>query len=385
MASEEVALAQALVRIPSENPIGTEKEIGKFIADWLSHISNVEVKKYEVQRDRFNVVARLRGRRPRAGLAYVAHMDTVPVDTGWNEDPFGGIIKGNVLYGRGSVDMKGGVAAAMVAFKRMAESGRQPEEDFLFCATVDEEGMEMLGAVDLVNRSLVDRETVILAPEPNSLTLTIEHKGVVWYEIEAVGKSAHAGNPQMGADAVLAIGQAIVALKNLIEKLPYESEYLGRSTITFGRVEGGTKTNVVPNYARCEIDVRIVEPMNISQLTELITKTVNDTIVDSGISFHVRHINIDRPPVRAESSCAFVNGIKAAFKGRTGREIEICGFPAYTDAAIINARTGNRYCYVFGPGALKDAHTIDEHIVIDEIEIATDVLTTAAEKVLFGK
>jgi len=385
MASEEVALAQALVRIPSENPIGTEKEIGKFIADWLSRISNVEVKKYEVQRDRFNVVARLRGRRPRAGLAYVAHMDTVPVGMGWNEDPFGGIIKGDVLYGRGSVDMKGGVAAAMVAFKRVAESGRQPEEDFLFCATVDEEGMEMLGAVDLVNRSLVDRETVILAPEPNSLTLTIEHKGVVWYEIEAVGKSAHAGNPQMGADAVLAMGQAIVALKNLIEKLPYESEYLGRSTITFGRVEGGTKTNVVPNYARCEIDVRIVEPMNISQLTELITKTVNDTIVDSRISFHVNHINIDRPPVRAESDSAFVNEIKAAFRGRTGREIEICGFPAYTDAAIISARTGNRYCYVFGPGALKDAHTVDEHIIVDEIEIATDVLTTTAERVLFGK
>ena len=131
MASEEVALAQALVRIPSENPIGTEKEIGKFIADWLSHISNVEVKKYEVQRDRFNVVARLRGRRPRAGLAYVAHMDTVPVDTGWNEDPFGGIIATS-FTGEFQTD-EGGVAAAMVAFKRMAESGRQPEEDFLLC------------------------------------------------------------------------------------------------------------------------------------------------------------------------------------------------------------------------------------------------------------
>ncbi|WP_198470447.1 M20 family metallopeptidase [Acetomicrobium sp. S15 = DSM 107314] len=385
MTSEEVTLAQALVRIPSENPIGTEKEIGKFITNWLSRISNVEAKEYEVQRDRFNIVAILRGRQHHAGLAYVAHMDTVPVGMGWSEDPFGGTIKGNALYGRGSVDMKGGLAAAMVAFKRVAESGQQPQEDFLFCATVDEEGMEMLGAVDLANRGLIDRETVVLAPEPNSLTLTVEHKGVVWYEIEAIGKSAHAGNPQMGADAVLATGQAIVALKNLIEKLPYESEYLGRSTITFGRVEGGTKTNVVPNYARCEIDVRIVEPMSISQLTELITKTVNDTIVDSGISFHVRHINIDRPPVKAESDCAFVNEIKAAFRGRTGRGIEICGFPAYTDAAIISARTGNRYCYVFGPGALKDAHTVDEHIIVDEIEIATDVLTATAERVLFGK
>lgn len=385
MTEEAVALTQALVRIPSENPPGTEKEIGNFIAAWLSHIPNIEVTKYEVQPGRFNVIARLRGKRPHAGLAYIVHMDTVPVGTGWTKDPFGGVIEDGVLYGRGSVDMKSGVAAAMVAFKRVAELGRQPEEDFLLCATIDEEGTDMLGALNIVKQGLVDKDTVLVATEPNGLTLTVAHKGVIWYEIEIFGKSAHAGNPHMGADTVLAMARAIVALKEAIESLSYESDYLGRSSITFGRVEGGTKTNVVPNYARCEIDVRIVKPMTIPELTELVSKTVAGTITDSRMSFKVRQINVDRPPVEAESNSTFARVIKAAFKKRTGRDIEVCGFWAYTDAGIISARTGNPYGYLFGPGALTAAHTVDEHVATEEIEVAADVLTAAAEEFLFAE
>jgi succinyl-diaminopimelate desuccinylase len=382
---EEVALTQALVQIPSENPTGTEGEIGGFIAHWLAGIPNVEVTKYEVQLGRYNVVAKLKGKMARAGLAFIVHMDTVPVGTGWTRDPYGGEIDGGLLYGRGAVDMKSGVAAAMVAFKRLADLATQPEKDILLCATIDEEGTDMLGALDLVKRGIVDNETVLVATEPNGLTLTVEHKGVVWYEIEIFGQSAHAGNPHLGSDAVLAMGRVITALKEEIEAVPYTSDYLGKSTITFGRVEGGTKTNVVPNYARCEIDVRIVKPMTIPELTELVEKTVEHATKDFGISYRVRQINIDRPPVQSHTDTPFVRAIQTSFKERTGKEIEICGFRAYTDASIISARIGNPYSYLFGPGSLEGAHTIDEHVPTEDIEIATDVLTAAVQRLLFTK
>lgn len=151
-ATESVELTQELVRIASENPSGAEDAVSGYVAEWLQKLPHVTVQQYQVEPGRSNVVARL-GRGGAADApAFIAHMDTVPVGDGWTVDPFGGEIRDGKLYGRGSCDMKAGLAAAMVALVNVAQSGASLNRDLLLCATVDEEGLLMKRGVDLVEQ-----------------------------------------------------------------------------------------------------------------------------------------------------------------------------------------------------------------------------------------
>ena len=191
--SEAVELTRELVRLPSENPPATEQRVGEFVAQWLRRVPGVEVEVFEVQPGRSNVVGRLRSGSSAPAVAILAHMDTVPVGDGWSKDPFGGEIEHGRLYGRGSCDMKAGLACAMVALKRAAAQKSSPRRDILVCATVDEEGSHMLGGMDLIRHGIVDKDSFVVATEPTGLEIIIAHKGLVWLEVEAIGKLAHAG------------------------------------------------------------------------------------------------------------------------------------------------------------------------------------------------
>ena len=192
--SEIIELTKKLVQIQSENPTGTEREIAVFVKDWFSKIPGVKTETYEVAPDRPNVIARIEGESPYPRLACLGHMDTVPAGEGWTKNPFGGEIEQGRLYGRGATDMKGGLAVAMMALKNVALSGKKLKESFLVCATMDEEGVEMLGALDVVAKKLVEKDTFLIACEPSGLKCGVEHKGVIWYELITNGIPSHAGN-----------------------------------------------------------------------------------------------------------------------------------------------------------------------------------------------
>lgn len=371
------ALCQALLRLGSENPTGTEEEIASFIAAWFERLG-VEVSVDEVAPHRPNVVARLRGRGGPA-LAYVAHMDTVPAGAGWTEDPFGGVLKDGKIYGRGAADMKSGLAGVMLAMKQVVESGVQPTRDFIVCATVDEEGAKMLGAVRLVEKGLVDRNTFVVATEPTSLRLVSAHKGVMWYRIETRGKMCHAGTPYIGADANHGLAAAIMAVKERFAQLPHDHPQLGRAYLTVGQMAGGAKTNVVPDYAWAEVDTRLVPPMTTAETERMLRQTVEEAAASvPGVSATLSVVTIDRPPVEARPDSPVLAAFSEAFRRVTGRDVERAGFPAYTDAAIISAMTGNEHCILFGPGHMEQAHTADEYVLVDEVETAARVLGQAA-------
>ena len=372
-----VGLTQALLRIRSENPIGNEQEIASFIADWFRRL-DVEVSVYDVAPGRPNVVARLRGGGA-PPLAYVAHMDTVPAGEGWSFDAFGGAVADGRIYGRGAADMKSGLAASMLALRRAAEASTGRARDFLVCATVDEEGARMLGAVDLVERGLVRRDALVVATEPTGLDLVVAHKGVMWYRLETRGKMSHAGTPHIGADANHGLCEALVALKRRFAALPYEHPQLGRASVTIGQMAGGAKTNVVPATAWAEVDTRLVPPMATTE-AEAIIREVAEQVPHwvPGVTASASVVTIDRPPVQARLDSPLIAAFAEAFRQVAGREVGRTGFPAYTDAAIISAMTGNQHCVLFGPGHLEQAHTVDEFVPVEEVETATAVLSRTA-------
>lgn len=376
-----VSLTQSLVRIRSANPSETEAECARFVADWFRQLG-VDVEVDEAAPGRPNVVARVPGGDGPA-LAYLAHMDTVPAGEGWSVDPFAGEVRDGRLYGRGAADMKSGLAASMFALKRVVESGIALKRPFLVCATVDEEGAHMYGAVRLVERGLLDKDTLLVAPEPTGLDLVVAQKGVMWYRAETWGRMSHAGTPHIGADANHGLALALAALKQRFAELPHDHPLLGRTSVTIGQMRGGTKTNVVPDYAWAEIDTRLVPPLTTQEATRLVSAVVEDAAaMVPGVRGSAAVVTIDRPPVETDPRSPLLGAFEQAFREVTRRAIVRGGFPAYTDAAIAAAMTGNGNCVLFGPGHLTQAHTADEFVPVEEIDVATAVLGRAAELLL---
>jgi succinyl-diaminopimelate desuccinylase len=378
-----VELTQALVRIPSENPHTPEQNVSNFVADWFRAAGDIEVKCYEVQPGRTNVVGRARSDSGAPPLAILAHMDTVPVGKGWSYDPFGGEIADGRLYGRGSCDMKAGLAVAMSVLKNAQRKGGL-KRDFLVCATIDEEGTHMLGGNDLIEQGVLDKDSLVIATEPTDLNVVTAHKGLVWMEVIVEGRLAHAGHAKLGVDAVRAAAEFITLMQRRIEALPYRHDLLGPPTVTFSGIQGGIKTNVVPNYARMELDIRLTPPMTTRQVHDIAQACGREIeALMPGARFALRQFSSERPPVQSDEASALVTALRQSVEAVSREPAKPAACVAYTDAAVLQARTGNATALVFGPGSMTRAHTVDEYVPVDEIVAAEAVLTRTVEKVCF--
>jgi succinyl-diaminopimelate desuccinylase len=380
-----VELTQALVRIPSENPIGTEAGMADFVVDWLSPLPNIEIDRHDVLPERPNVVGRLRGSGNESPVVLLAHMDTVPIGDNWSTEPFGAEIRDGRLYGRGSCDMKSGLAVALMAFANAARRGRVPSRDIIVGATMDEEGYHMRGVNELVKRGIVGRDAFVIATEPSDLRLAVAHKGLLWMELTITGKAAHAGNPQFGADAVASAAAFIHHFRQAISALPYAHPQLGRPAATFSKIAGGTKTNVVPDRVVMEIDIRLPPPMTLDEVKALLRASASAAeAAVPGTAISARQINNDRPPVEADGGHEFLAALDRAIQKITGVTDTRCVFPAYTDASVIQSLTGNPTSVVFGPGLLAQAHTIDEFVPVDQIQKSLAVLDEVIDVLCFA-
>ncbi|MHB0705952.1 M20 family metallopeptidase [Roseomonas mucosa] len=383
-------LTRSLIRIPSPNPGGSEAEIGHFVREWLARLPAVTTEFHDCLPGRPNVVARLQGVSDAPPLAFLAHMDTVPVGDGWSRDPFGAEIADGRLYGRGAADMKAGLAVTMMAMADAAMRGRPPSRTLLLCATVDEE-VEMSGVGSLIDQGLLREDTLTVATEPTSLKIAVEHKGLMWIEVFAHGALAHAGNPKMGVDAIRAIAEFITRLQAAVASIGVTNSRLGEASVTFSGISGGIKTNVVPDLARVEMDIRLPPPLTITEVKELLEqclRAAERTV--PGARLRYRQMDRQRPPVQADLDGPLLRGMRAAMRDipaiaipTTPDDTLYCGFPAYSDASMLQSRTGNRQCVLFGPGALAQAHTVDEFLEIAEIEPAAELLTGLASRLCF--
>ncbi len=371
-----IALTQKLVQIPSENPTGSEKECALFVEKWLSGLPGTTVEVAEVLPGRPNIIATIKGKGGKPPFIMLAHMDTVPAGEGWDMDPFAGIIKEGKLYGRGAADMKGGLAAAMIAFKNIAESGAQLEGDLILCATVDEEGPQMFGGVHFAKSGLITEDAMVVVTEPTSNRLALAHIGPNWYRIDVEGKMSHAGNAHLGVDANHALAWIILELKKAVSEMEYQHPLLGVTSITASVMGGGFKTNVVPQHAFAEIDIRLVPPLTCEAAFGLMKKTcaaVSDAV--PGAVAKVTLLSLERPPISVAGDAPVVEIFRDGYFKVTGSSVDEVGFPAYTDAGVAFLVTGNKQCVVFGPGKIESAHTVNEYIELEELFIAEKVLT----------
>lgn len=399
MVDEDFAwrLAQELVRIDSSDPGAYEDEIERYIKalveaqlERLSHpvLHAVQVEELEVLPGRRNLMITVPAVSDEARLVYICHMDTVTPGDGWEADtpPLGAIVRDDKLYGRGSCDMKGGLACAIAALvhtlERVAADGTLPRRGFSLICSVDEEDF-MRGSEAAINAGWVGSREWVLDTEPTDGQIQVAHKGRTWFEIEMAGVTAHASQPWKGADAVAAMAEVVCSLRRAFAALPAHDE-LGPSTITFGQIEGGYRPYVVPDHAKVWVDMRLTPPTD----TTAATRMVEQAIVAAEAAVPGCHgsytVTGDRPAIERDPASPLLAALKCAADDVTGTDTTVGFFTGYTDTAVIAGKTGNRNCMSYGPGSLALAHKPNEYAPHADIVRCQQVLIALADNTLRG-
>ena len=381
--AQAVLLTKELIAIPSENPTGDEFAMADRMEAFFQD-AGLEVKRERVAERRENVTAELTGSGSGPALVFLNHMDTVPVGEGWSRDPFLAAEEDGKIWGRGSCDMKGGIAASLAAMeniKRRIDGGAKAKGTVRCCMVVDEESGCMTGTEAAIANGHINPDDIVISCEPTELALVTAQKGAMWFELIFSGKSAHAAAPHMGADAIHAASHAVVALQEAVAQIPYEDPLLGRCTMITSIIEGGHKTNVVSERCAMQIDSRFVPPLRTADIQQIIhEKATRACDRVSGVEFSLRATIADRPPVTADTDSAGARLIFETLEEILGAEPAPAGVSYYSDAGMAAAQTGSRNCFLLGPGNIEQAHTPDEFIQVDSLKKAARVYGRLLEK-----
>lgn len=387
-------LARELVQIDSSDPGAYEGEIERHIRTWLrqrieslpeSLASRVSIDELEVLPGRTELMATIPGTTNEPRLVFICHMDTVTLGEGWDDDidPLSGLVRDDRLYGRGACDMKSGLASAMVAFEatldKMARTGELPRRGLSLICSVDEEDF-MRGVEAAIKQGWVGTSEWVVDTEPTDSQIQVAHKGRTWFELTMQGVTAHASQPWKGADAIAAMAVAISHIRREIGNQPTHDE-LGRSTVTFGQIEGGYRPYVVPDSCKAWIDMRLVPPCD----TQAATKIVQDAIAAAESEVEGCHgsfvITGDRPTVERDPASPLLAELLESTADVTGTSAEVGIFTGYTDTAVIAGTCQNHNCMSYGPGSLALAHKPNEYVPHEDVRRAQAVLTRLAERV----
>ncbi len=376
---EVVELTRELIRFQSVNPPGNELPAAQYLAAWCND-RGIEASVEEVSAGRANVVARIKGNGT-GHLVFTGHIDVVPPGgQKWEHDPFEADLLDGRIYGRGSADMKGGVAAIAVAMASLARTGFRPTADIILAATCgEEEGM--LGAQAMVTSGSLHGAAHLVVAEPSNLDVFIGEKGVLWLTVRAFGRTGHGSMPWLGVNAVSYIARLIPQL----EAYPFSfrtSDLLGDPTISANMIEGGNKINVVPDVCELNLDMRTVP----SQDQDDLAHSVETLAREVAQSFHpelrvevdVRHavgsVETDRDEPLVEAMIASVSAIR-------GGAPQIGGVTYGTDAAYLGPGF-NIPMVICGPGAQGMAHQPDEYVEIEQLGQAVEIYMDVAKRLV---
>jgi acetylornithine deacetylase/succinyl-diaminopimelate desuccinylase-like protein len=348
-------LCQALVQIPSENPAGApesagEAAIAKFVGDFLSSLG-ADVTYEDVIDGRPNVYGRFTAQHARTRLLLAPHLDTVPV-AGMTVDPFGGEIRDGRLYGRGSSDTKGPMAAMLWA---LAQTDlRSQGVEVAFAGLVDEEAGQ-LGAKACARHQFAD---FVIVGEPTELNVVYTHKGTCWLRLETQGRAAHASTPDLGENAIELLARVYAEIKrHFPEILPSNPHpVLGSPTISLGLIQGGSKINVVPDHCWAQIDIRTLPGQ------EGMFGAIQRFLEEKRVPARVSAIKISDPLLTSPED---PNVTRLASLGA-----RLVGAPWFCDAAVFAA--AGTPAVAVGPGSIRQAHTADEYIEVAELERGAD-------------
>ena len=367
MSQDVVTLLQQLVSIPSVNPDNTpgtdqvgEEKLAVFLSGWLESIG-ADVILEEVQPGRPNLIARFAPMDGRPRMMYAPHLDTVGIE-GMTIDPFSGEVREGKLWGRGSSDTKGPMSAMLWSLHENKDILENLPIAMDFVAFMGEESGQW-GSKAFASDYGSDYEFAVVG-EPTDMTVVHQNKGSTWATLRAAGMAVHSSMPENGDNAILKLSRAINQLNHyLVPKLArFTHPNLGRSTINFGTIRGGSRANIVPDCCEAEIDIRFTPSLHDAGGA---LKILEDTIADHDLPIEIVNPH-ENPPLETPAD---LPGIQRLLNNGSS----LASAPWFSDAAHLSAGGIPSIC--IGPGSIDQAHTADEHIDIVALRTGTDFLT----------
>lgn len=363
-----------LVAINSINPdlvpnAPGEAEVARFIADWLER-AGLDVQLQEVATGRPNVIAIARGSGGGKTLLLNGHIDTVGVAGMAN--PHQPRLENGRLYGRGAYDMKGGVAACMVAIA--AAKKRQLAGDVVFTAVIDEE-YAGLGTMAIAQQYKADGAIVA---EPTELQLIVAHKGFVWLEVETIGVAAHGSRPDLGVDAIAKMGPVLVELAQLDQTLRARPphKWLNTGSVHAALIQGGQELSSYPERCMLSIERRTL-PGETAELVEGELQEIVRKIgrFDPTFKAVVRQ-GIVRMPLETPEDGAVVQTVQQAARTVLNQTPQMAGVAYWTDAATLWA--AGIPTVLFGPTG-AGAHAVQEWVDMESVRACAEIYLAAAQ------
>ena len=372
---DPIALTQQLVRVDTVNPPGHEDGCIAPLADLLSAAGFV-CQVHDFAPRRSSLVARIGGRSAndtRLPLAFTGHVDVVPLGSAaWQHDPFGAAIVDGQLYGRGSSDMKSGVAALACAAIAQADRLRDGPGLSLFFTAGEETGCE--GAFAMVRdpraATLLGHAGALVVAEPTANAPIIGHKGAFWLRALATGTTAHGSMPDQGDNAVYKMARAALALEHFDFETPAHA-LMGAPTLNVGTARGGLNINSVPDAAELGIDIRSVAGQDHARVLQCLCTALGPHIQLSAL--------LDVASVYTPPEDPWMQRVFALCAARQGAMPLPRTVSYFTDAAALRLPLGMPPVLILGPGEPQLAHQTDEfcHVsrITEAVALYEDLIT----------
>lgn len=358
-----------LIARPSVNPMGRtdipidialEHRVTEYLVEQF-HKLGVEFERQSVAPGRDNLIAYYRSGSPLTFL-WEAHQDTVPVD-GMTIEPFAAVVRDGRMYGRGSCDVKAGIACMFAAFARLVRERPAGSANITLAFTVDEEHT-FLGVQHLMKAG-VAADFAIVA-EPTLLNIVTAHKGVVRWQLETEGRACHSSRPDEGISAVYRMAKVLNAVEEYARHLQASRSdpRLGPPTLSVGMIVGGVSPNTVPDHCAIQLDRRLLPGESATGAVQ----DLEEFLTSRNFGF----------PIRSKPSLACNALVPTAddhphllrLAAAIGPHEKIA-VPFGTDASTIAPKIP---AVVFGPGDIAQAHTKDEWIELDQLDRAVEIL-----------
>jgi acetylornithine deacetylase len=371
--SDTINFLRELIAIDSVNPslvagAAGEENVALAVAAHMRE-SGMDVVVEDVAPGRQNVVGILEGRSAGRSLMLCGHSDTVGVEG--MDSPFDPIERDGRMFGRGSGDMKGGVAAMLAAARTLASEGWDKGR-LLVAAVVDEEYMS-IGAEALVKSWSADAAVIT---EPTGLKVAIGHKGFSWIEIVTEGRAAHGSRPAEGRDAIMRMGRVLERLEELTRKLQARSPHpvLGQASLHASIINGGRELSTYPESCVLQLERRNVSGeapdiaiREVEEILDSLRREDREFVASARLMF-------DRAPYQTPAEHDLPRRLEAAVK-HIGHDTCREGMTYWTDAAILGQ--AGIPTVVFGPGG-EGFHAREEFVFVDHVEACRDALVLTA-------
>ncbi len=377
-----IELLMEMVKAPSHPGVPRQEEAAaRALAGYLRE-RGLPVDLVEVREGRPNVLASIEGAKPGPHLLLCGHLDTVAPNVGSPVDFFAAAIRDERMFGRGTVDMKGALAAMAGALVEIRDSGGLASGRVTLAAVIDEE-MESLGAEALIRSGFKADGAVI--GEPTENRVAIGHKGLEWLEVGFKGRAAHGSTPEAGVSAIAAAAHfASLVESELVPAFERRRDpVLGLPVINLGTIKGGQQPSMVADGCTVQLDRRWVTTETIDQvmgdLEEILAKV---RAVRPGLKTELKRMpggmaTMLHGPLVIDPAHPLVEAAQGAFVDLGLAAAPLTVFPAWTDGALISREAGIP-TLIWGPGELALAHSAEESVPLGEITLAARLYAAAA-------